>query len=128
MPTGTFKLLFALFALSAYRLIYESVFALLNYSRGAAFAQSFVLARFHGGMRGGGSRAAGRRAIEEPARRLRLIEAAIGVAALDIHESFVLLTQISLDHVIPALGSPSTVEITSTRVRRAIVPQTVLLA
>src|SRR5258708_13320852 len=56
------------------------------------------------------------------------IEAAIGAAALIFHESFVLLTQISLDHVIPALGSPSTVEIYKYSLCAVlIVPQTVLL-
>jgi spermidine synthase len=56
------------------------------------------------------------------------IEAAIGVAALVFHESFVLLTQISLDHLIPALGSPAAVEIYKYSLcALLIVPQTLLL-
>src|SRR5258706_39664 len=95
----------------------------------AAFAQSCVLAAFRGGM------ALGAWPASRWSTRLKnllvaygWIEAAIGVAALIFHESFVLLTQISLDHVIPALGSPSTVEIYKYSLcTLLIVPQTVLL-
>src|SRR5437016_7267610 len=56
------------------------------------------------------------------------IEAAIGVAALIFHESFLLLTQYSLDRVLPALGSPGVVEIYKYSLCAVlIVPQTLLL-
>src|SRR5512145_3110820 len=51
-----------------------------------------------------------------------------GLAALVFHEVFALLTQASLDHVIPALGSPLGVEVYKyTLCGVLIVPQTVLL-
>src|SRR5712671_4122804 len=132
MPDRNVKLLFALFALSGFTgLIYESVWShyLKLFLGAAAFAQSFVLAAFMGGM------ALGAWLARRWSARLKnllvaygWIEAAIGVAALIFHESFVLLTQISLDHVIPALGSPSTVEIYKYSLCAVlIVPQTVLL-
>ncbi len=132
MPNRDVKLLFALFALSGFTgLIYESVWShyLRLFLGAAAFAQSFVLAAFMGGM------ALGAWLASRWSARLRnllaaygWIEAAIGVAALIFHESFVLLTQLSLDHVVPALGSPATVEIYKYSLCAAlIVPQTLLL-
>jgi spermidine synthase len=126
------RLLFALFTVSGFTgLIYESVWShyLRLFLGAAAFAQSFVLAAFMGGM------ALGAWLASRWSARLRnlltaygWIEAAIGVAALIFHESFVLLTQFSLDHVIPALGSPGAVEVYKYTVAAAlIVPQTVLL-
>jgi len=132
MPDRNVKLLFALFALSGFTgLIYESVWShyLKLFLGAAAFAQSFVLAAFMGGM------ALGAWLASRWSTRLKnllatygWIEAAIGVAALIFHESFVLMTQISLDHVIPALGSPAAVEIyTYSLCAVLIVPQTLLL-
>src|SRR6266700_5293334 len=119
MPNQSVKLLFALFTLSGFTgLIYESVWShyLKLFLGAAAFAQSFVLAAFMGGLALGAWLASG------------WIEAAIGVAALLFHEAYVLLTQASLDHVIPALGSPGAVEIFKyTLCAALIVPQTVLL-
>src|SRR5882762_1249623 len=132
MPDRNVKLLFALFALSGLTgLIYESVWShyLKLFLGAAAFAQSFVLAAFMGGMAVGAwlaSRWSAR--LKNLLAAYGWIEAAIGVAALMFHESFLLLTQISLDHVIPALGSPSTVEIYKYSLCAVlIVPQTVLL-
>src|SRR5256884_5021830 len=115
MPDRNVKLLFALFPLPGFPgLIYESVWShyLRLFLGAAAFAQSFVLAAFMGGM------ALGAWLASRWSARLRnllaaygWIEAAIGVAALVFHEVFVLLTQLSLDRVIPALGSPDPVEI-----------------
>jgi spermidine synthase len=132
MPDRNVKLLFALFALSGFTgLIYESVWShyLKLFLGAAAFAQSFVLAAFMGGMALGAwlaSRWSAR--LKNLLAAYGWIEATIGVAALIFHEAFVLLTQISLDHVIPALGSPATVEIYKYSLCAAlIVPQTVLL-
>src|SRR5712691_9482615 len=132
MPDRNVKLLFALFALSGLTgLIYESVWShyLKLFLGAAAFAQSFVLAAFMGGMALGAWLAS-----RWSARFANLlaaygwIEAAIGVAALIFHELFVLLTQVSLDHVIPALGSPDAVEVYKYSLcALLIVPQTVLL-
>jgi predicted membrane-bound spermidine synthase len=126
------KLLFALFTLSGFTgLIYESVWShyLRLFLGAAAFAQSFVLAAFMGGMALGAwlaSRWSARIANELAA--YGWIEAGIGVAALIFHEVFVLLTQVSLDHVIPALGSPAAVEVYKYSLcALLIVPQTVLL-
>src|SRR5207249_9623473 len=111
MPDRNVKLLFALFALSGFTgLIYESVWS--HYLRlcldAAAFAQSFVLAAFMGGM------ALGAWLASRWSARLKNLlaaygwsEAAIGGAALIFHESFLLSTQFSLDQVLPTLGSPA---------------------
>jgi len=132
MPNRNVNLLFALFALSGFTgLIYESVWShyLRLFLGAAAFAQSFVLAAFMGGMALGAwlaSRWSAR--LPNLLAAYGWIEAAIGVAALIFHESFVLLTQLSLDHVIPALGSPATVEIYKYSLCTVlIVPQTLLL-
>lgn len=132
MPNRNIKLLFALFALSGFTgLIYESIWShyLKLFLGAAAFAQSFVLAAFMGGMALGAwlaSRASGR--ITRLLTAYAWIEALIGLAALVFHESFVLLTEASLDHVIPALGSPLVVEIYKFALCAVlIVPQTILL-
>lgn len=132
MPNQSVKLLFALFALSGFTgLIYESVWShyLKLFLGAAAFAQSFVLAAFMGGM------ALGAFLASRWSARLKnllvvygWIEAAIGVLALAFHEVYVLLTAWSLDHAIPALGGPEPVEIFKyTLCALLIVPQTVLL-
>ncbi len=132
MPNQSVKLLFALFTLSGFTgLIYESVWShyLKLFLGAAAFAQSFVLAAFMGGLALGAwlaSRWSSR--LKNLLAAYGWIEAAIGVAALYFHEAYVLLTQASLDHVIPALGSPGAVEIFKyTLCAALIVPQTVLL-
>ncbi|MGH8642749.1 MAG: hypothetical protein ACRET6_13635, partial [Burkholderiales bacterium] len=132
MPSGNIKLLFALFTLSGFTgLIYESIWShyLKLFLGSAAFAQSFVLAAFMGGMAIGAWIAS--RWSQRIGNLLAVygwIEAAIGLAALVFHELFVALTQFSLDHVIPAIGSPLGVEIYKYSIcGLLIVPQTVLL-
>ena len=132
MPNRNVKLLFALFTLSGFTgLIYESIWShyLRLFLGAAAFSQFFVLAAFMGGMALGAwiaSRATKR--IVNLLAAYGWIEAGIGLAALVFHEVFVWLTQVSLDHVIPALGSPFTVEIYKyTLCGLLIVPQTMLL-
>jgi predicted membrane-bound spermidine synthase len=126
------QLLFGLFTLSGFTgLIYESIWShyLKLFLGSAAFAQSFVLAAFMGGMALGAWIAS--RATKRVGNLLTAygwIEAGIGLAALVFHEIFVWLTQASLESVIPALGSPVSVEIYKyTLCGVLIVPQTVLL-
>ena len=132
MSSRNVTLLFALFMVSGFTgLIYESVWShyLKLFLGSAAFAQSFVLAAFMGGM------ALGAWLASRWSARMRnllatygAIEAMIGLAALGFHEIYVLLTQASLDHVIPTLGSPRAVEIYKYALCAVlIVPQTVLL-
>src|SRR5712692_2909260 len=132
VPKRNVKLLFVLFALSGFTgLIYESVWShyLKLFLGAAAFAQSFVLAAFMGGMALGAwlaSRWSVR--LKNLLSTYAWVEAAIGVAALIFHESFVLLTQLSLDQVVSALGSPTAVEIYKYALYAVlIVPQTLLL-
>src|SRR5256712_10286734 len=114
MADRNVKLLFALFALSGFTgLIYESVWShyLKLFLGAAAFAQSFVLAAFMGGLALGAwlaSRWSSR--LKNLLAAYGWIEAAIGVAALGFHEAYLLLHQASLDHGIPALGSPGAVQ------------------
>src|SRR3954468_1604804 len=132
MPQRNVRLLFALFTVSGFTgLIYESVWShyLKLFLGAAAFAQSFVLAAFMGGMALGAwlaSRWSAR--IRSPLLAYAAIEALIGVLALVFHEVYLLLDRASLNHVIPALGSPDAVEAYKYAVcALLIVPQTVLL-
>jgi len=126
------RALFALFTLSGFTgLIYESLWShyLKLFLGAAAFAQSFVLAAFMGGM------ALGAWLASRWSARLRnllaaygWVEVAIGLAAFAFDPVFVWLTQASLDHVMPALGSPEAVEAWKYALcALLIVPQTVLL-
>ena len=132
MPSKNIRLLFALFALSGFTgLIYESVWShyLKLFLGAAAFAQSFVLAAFMGGMALGAwlaSRWSAR--LKNLLAAYGWIEAFIGLAALLFHEVYALLIGASLDHIIPGLGSPLAVEIYKYALcALLIVPQTVLL-
>ena len=132
MPSRNINLLFALFTLSGFTgLIYESIWShyLRLFLGSAAFAQSFVLAAFMGGLAIGAWIASRwSRSIGNLLAVYGWIEAGIGLAALVFHELFAALTHLSLDHVIPALGSPLSVEIYKYTVcGMLIVPQTVLL-
>jgi predicted membrane-bound spermidine synthase len=130
MPRHRLHALFALFALSGFTgLVYESVWShyLKLFLGAAAFAQSFVLAAFMGGMALGAwlaSRARGRNLLAA----YGWIEALIGLAALAFHPVFVALTDYSLERVIPSLGSPELIELYKYALcALLIVPQTVLL-
>ncbi|HEX5091510.1 MAG TPA: fused MFS/spermidine synthase [Burkholderiales bacterium] len=124
--------LFALFALSGFTgLVYESVWShyLKLFLGAAAFAQSFVLVAFMGGMALGAwlaSRASAR--WRNLLAAYAWVEALIGVAALAFHPVFVGAMEGSLNHVIPALGSPWVIEVYKYALCAVlIVPQTVLL-
>jgi spermidine synthase len=132
MPSRDVRSLLALFALSGFTgLIYESVWShyLRLFLGSAAFAQSFVLVAFMGGLALGAliaSRWIAR--LKNALAAYGWIEAAIGAAALVFHEAYVQLTQASLDHVIPALGSPGAVDLWKYALCTVlIVPQTTLL-
>ena len=131
LPLGT-GVLFALFTLSGFTgLIYESLWShyLKLFLGAAAFAQSFVLAAFMGGMALGAwlaSRCSAR--LPNLLAAYGAIEAAIGLAAFAFDPVFVWATQASLEHVLPALGSPDAVETYKYALcALLIVPQTVLL-
>jgi spermidine synthase len=132
MPSRNVKLLFALFTLSGFTgLIYESVWShyLKLFLGAAAFAQSFVLAVFMGGM-ALGAWLASRWSARTGNLLLAygVIEALIGLTGLFFHEVYVLLTEISIEHAIPRLGSPQSVEVYKYWLCGVlIVPQTVLL-
>jgi predicted membrane-bound spermidine synthase len=126
------RVLFALFTLSGFTgLIYESLWShyLKLFLGAAAFAQSFVLAAFMGGMALGAwlaSRWSAR--LPNLLAAYGWIEALIGLAALGFHPLFTLATEASLERVIPALGSPDAVELYKYALCAALVlPQTVLL-
>ena len=126
------RVLFALFAVSGFTgLIYESLWThyLKLFLGAAAFAQSFVLAAFMGGMALGAwlaSRWSAR--LPNLLAAYGWIEALIGLAALAFHPVFVHLTHASIDSVVPALGSPDAVEVYKYALcTLLVVPQTVLL-
>lgn len=108
------RLLLALFALSGFTgLVYESVWShyLKLFLGAAAFAQSFVLAVFMGGM-ALGAWLASRRSARWPnlLAAYGWVEALIGLAALGFHAAYTTLAAASLEHVIPALGSLAAIE------------------
>ena len=124
--------LFALFALSGFTgLIYESLWShyLKLFLGHAAFAQSFVLIMFMGGMAAGAWIAARRSdRMNNLLAAYALIEALIGAIALVFHEVFVFVTDLSLESVIPALGDPTAVELWKHMLSALLLlPQTVLL-
>ena len=126
------RVLFALFTLSGFTgLIYESLWShyLKLFLGAAAFAQSFVLVAFMGGMALGAwlaSRWSAR--LSNLLAAYGWIEIAIGVAAFAFDPLFVGLTQTSLDRVFPMLGTPATIETYKYALcALLIVPQTVLL-
>jgi spermidine synthase len=106
--------LFILFTISGFTgLIYESLWShyLKLFLGHAAFAQSFVLIVFMGGVALGAwlaSRLTAR--IENLLAWYGVIEAMIGVLALAFHPLFVWLMNVSLDRVLPAIGRPGLVE------------------
>lgn len=132
MSARAIPLLFALFAVSGFTgLIYESVWShyLKLFLGAAAFAQSFVLAAFMGGMAIGAwliSRRASR--LANPLALYGWIEGLIGLLALIFHEAYVALTDFSSDHILPLLGAADLVPPFKYLLSGLlIVPQTILL-
>lgn len=125
-------ILFILFAVSGFTgLVYESIWAhyLKLFLGSAAFAQSFVLSMFMGGMAIGAWVASRRTAgMRNLLAAYGWIELLIGLAALVFHEAYAALVEISLSVVIPSLGSPVLVELFKHSIcGLLILPQTVLL-
>ena len=124
--------LFLLFALSGFTgLIYESLWShyLKLFLGHAAFAQSFVLIVFMGGMALGAWLVS--RFTARTANLLRWyggIEALIGILALVFHAVFVWLMDVSLGHVVAGLGNPVAVEVYKLSLSAALLlPATILL-
>src|SRR5262245_49541968 len=124
--------LFILFTVSGVTgLIYESLWShyLMLFLGHAAFAQSFVLIVFMGGVALGAwlaSRLSAR--IGNLLAWYGVIEAMIGVLALAFHPLFVWLMDVSLDRVVPALGGPFLVDVSKLSMFGALlVPPTLLL-
>src|SRR5262245_18007420 len=124
--------LFILFTVSGVTgLIYESLWShyLMLFLGHAAFAQSFVLIVFMGGVALGAwiaSRFTAR--IGNLLAWYGVIEAVIGVLALAFHPLFVWLMEASLGRIVPALGSPLLVELYKLSLSGALLlPPTILL-
>src|SRR5262249_47822860 len=124
--------LFALFTLSGFTgLIYETLWShyLMLFLGHAAFAQSFVLIVFMGGVALGAWLAS--RFTDRIANLLGwygLIEALIGLFALAFHAGFVWLMGVSRHRAVPALGRPVAVELYKLSVSAALLlPPTILL-
>lgn len=124
--------LLAIFVLSGFAgLIYQSIWShyLGLFLGHAAYAQALVLAIFMGGM------AVGAAWIAHAGQRWRnlirgyaLIEAAIGILGLLFHTIFTNVAAFSYETLIPALGSPLTVDIVRWTVATILIlPQTILL-
>jgi predicted membrane-bound spermidine synthase len=126
---GVYILLFVASGFSG--LIYESVWThyLKLFLGHAAYAQTLVLAIFMGGM------AVGAWAVSRITHRIRnllfayaVAEGLIGAAALFFHPLFVATTRFSYDTLMPAIGSPATIELLKwTLAALLILPQSLLL-
>ena len=107
--TRTVPLLYALFLLSgAAGLCYESVWSryLGLFVGHAAYAQVLVLAIFLGGMSLGATLIAGRaQSIARPLLAYAVMEALAGLIGLLFHDSFVGITALAYDTLLPALSS-----------------------
>src|SRR5262249_23687377 len=124
--------LFVLFTVSGFTgLIYESLWShyLKLFLGHAAFAQSFVLIVFMGGVALGAwlaSRVTAR--IDNLLVWYGVIEALIGVLALTFHPLFVWLVDVSLGRVVPAIGNPLLVEVYKLSLSTGLLlPPTILL-
>ena len=108
MSRGAFYVLFTASGFAG--LIYESIWTqyLKLFLGHAAYAQSLVLAVFMGGMAAGAAFCARRSArLANPLAGYALVEAAVGLAALGFHPTFVALTDWAHAWVLPALGGES---------------------
>jgi spermidine synthase len=124
--------LFFLFGLSGFSgLIYESIWThyIKLFLGHAAYAQTLVLVIFMGGLAAGAWLASRRSARwRNPLLVYACVEGLIGLAALLFHSVFVAGTDLSYEHVIPALASPVAVQAWKwTLSALLILPQSVLL-
>jgi predicted membrane-bound spermidine synthase len=124
--------LLAIFVLSGFAgLIYQSIWShyLGLFLGHAAYAQALVLAIFMGGM------AAGAAWIAKAGQKWRnlirgyaVIEVVIGVLGLLFHRLFTGVAELSYDHLFPALGQASAINLARWLVAALLIlPQTILL-
>ncbi|HSQ03541.1 MAG TPA: fused MFS/spermidine synthase, partial [Burkholderiales bacterium] len=121
-----------IFAVSGFSgLIYESIWThyLKLFLGHAAYAQSLVLVIFMGGM-AAGAWLCGR--LSQRWRNLligyAIVEGVIGFAALVFHPLFTTIVDLTLDHLIPSLGSATAVAGAKWAIGAALIlPQSVLL-
>lgn len=124
--------LLAIFVLSGFAgLIYQSIWShyLGLFLGHAAYAQALVLAIFMGGM------AAGAAWIAKAGQKWRnlirgyaIIEVVIGVLGLLFHRLFTSVAELSYDHLFPALGHASAINVARWLVASLLIfPQTILL-
>jgi spermidine synthase len=123
---------FVLFAISGFSgLIYESIWThyIKLFLGHAAYAQTLVLAIFMGGMAGGAWFAARRsNRWRNPLTVYAYVEAMVGLAAVSFHYFFVVATDVSYQHIIPALGSPAAAQAWKWVLSAALIlPQSILL-
>jgi len=133
MTTGqTQRSLYFIFALSGFSgLLYQSVWShyLKLFLGHAAYAQALVLIIFMGGM------ALGAWLVSRNSHYFRnlllgyaLIEAIIGVFGLVFHPLFQFVLDVSFDSIIPALGTPLSVQLYKFSVASLLIlPQSILL-
>ena len=131
-PRWALGLLYAVFTLSGFAgLVYESIWShyLKLFLGHSGYAQSLVLAIFMGGMAIGSWIAARR----TPGWRnllagYAIVEAVLGVIALLFHETFVAVTEVAFDRILPALGAPAAAATFKWALGTALIlPQSVLL-
>ena len=130
--TGRKNIYYILFALSGFSgLIYESIWShyLKLFLGHAAYAQTFVIAIFMGGM-AFGSWLSGRKS--QKWRNLLYCYAAaeglIGLSAIIFHESFDSTIQYAYNNVIPLLETPFSINVFKLLLSAALItPQTILL-
>jgi len=123
---------FVLFAISGFSgLIYESIWThyIKLFLGHAAYAQTLVLAIFMGGMAGGAWLAARwSNRWRNPLTVYAYVEALVGLAAVCFHHVFVVATDASYQHIIPALGSPAAAQAWKWVLSAALIlPQSILL-
>src|SRR3954451_807180 len=123
---------FVLFAISGFSgLIYESIWThyIKLFLGHAAYAQTLVLAIFMGGMAGGAWLAARwSNRWRNPLTVYAYVEALVGLAAVCFHHVFVVATDASYQHIIPALGSPAAAQAWKWVLSAVLIlPQSILL-
>jgi len=131
-PRRALGLLYAVFTLSGFAgLIYESIWShyLKLFLGHSGYAQTLVLAIFMGGMAVGAWLAA---RYSPRWRNLliayALVEAAVGIIALVFHETFIAVTGVAFDRLLPALGTPGAAAAVKWALGAALIlPQSVLL-
>ena len=126
------RCLIFIFALSGSTgLIYASVWShyLKLFLGHAAYAQCLVLIIFMGGMAlGAWFVARNGQGLKNLLLAYAIVEGIIGLFGLIFHNTYVLITQISFESIIPVLGSPLTINLFKFGVASLLIlPQSILL-